>query len=202
MYQGAYQSKKPPVRRRRRRSHKPTLLMMALAIVLGAFVGTTVAYLFTNTDALTNTFKPANVTTEITEDFKNNVKNNVQVKNTGDIDAYIRAAVVVTWQDDKGNVHPTAPVADTDYTVTFPTNTGWVKHTDGFYYYTSAVASDKTTGILLTDCKPAEGKAPAGYHLSVEILASAIQSEPASAVQDAWNVTVKTDGTLNVGGNA
>lgn len=201
MYQGAYQSKKSPVRRRRR-SHKPTLLMMALAIVLGAFVGTTVAYLFTNTDALTNTFNPAKVTTEITEDFDKNVKDNVKVKNTGDIDAYIRAAVVVTWQDVNGNVHPTAPVADADYTVNYPTNTGWVKHTDGFYYCTTAVKPNATTGILLTNCKPVEGKAPEGYHLSVEILASAIQSEPASAVQEAWNVTVNTDGTLNVGGNA
>lgn len=199
MYQGAYQSKKPPVRRRRRRSHKPTLLMMALAIVLGAFAGTTVAYLFTNTDALTNTFKPANVTTEITEDFKNNVKNNVQVKNTGDIDAYIRAAVVVTWQDDQGNVHPTAPVAETDYTVTFPADTGWVKHTDGFYYYTTAVKTNATTGILLTNCKPVEGKAPEGYYLSVEILASAIQSEPASAVVEAWGFNPTT---LANGGNA
>lgn len=198
MYQGAYQSKKPPVRRRRRRSHKPTLLMMALAIVLGAFVGTTVAYLFTNTDALTNTFNPAKVTVDVPEDFDKNVKDNVKVKNTGDIEAYVRVAVVVTWQDDKGNVHPTAPVTGTDYTVTFPTNTGWVKHTDGFYYYTSAVASDKTTGILLTECKPVAGKAPEGYHLSVEILASAIQSEPASAVVEAWGV----DPTTLKGGNA
>lgn len=195
MYQGAYQSKKPPVRRRRR-SHKPTLLMMALAIVLGAFVGTTVAYLFTNTDALTNTFNPAKVTTEITEDFDKNVKDNVKVKNTGDIDAYIRAAVVVTWQDVNGNVHPTAPVAGTDYTVTW-TMDGWVK-SGNFYYYTKPVAAGASTGILLTDCKPVEGMAPEGYHLSVEILASAIQSEPASAVVEAWGV----DPTTLKGGNA
>lgn len=196
MYQGAYQSKKPPVRRRRR-SHKPTLLMMALAIVLGAFVGTTVAYLFTNTDALTNTFNPAKVTVDVPEEFNGNVKNNVKVKNTGDIEAYVRAAVVVTWQDDNGNVHPTAPVAGTDYNVTFPADTGWVK-SGNFYYYTKPVAAGASTGILLTNCKPVEGKAPEGYHLSVEILASAIQSEPASAVVEAWGV----DPTTLKGGNA
>lgn len=194
MYQGSYQNN--PQRRRRRRSRKPTLLMLALAILLVAVVGTTIAYLFTNTGSITNTFTPASVTTKITEDFKNNVKDNVQVQNTGDVEAYIRAAVVVTWQDDSGNVYPTAPVEGTDYTVTYPGN-GWVKHTDGYYYYTSPVAAGASTGILLTDCKPVEGMTPEDYHLVVEILASAIQSKPANAVTEAWGVDPTT-----LGGNA
>lgn len=196
MYEGAYAQKRKPVRRRRRRTQRPTLLLTALVLIFGALVGSTVAFLFTNTDPLTNTFAPANVTTEITEDFKDNVKDNVQVKNTGDIPAYIRAAVVVTWQNDKGEVHPTTPVEGTDYTVTW-TMDGWKKHTDGYYYYTSAVAAKASTGILLTECKPVEAKTPDGYHLVVEILASAIQSEPASAVTDAWGVDPTT-----LGGNA
>lgn len=194
MYQGSYQNN--PQRRRRRRSRKPTLLMLALAILLVAVVGTTIAYLFTNTGSIANTFTPASVTTEITEDFKNNVKNDVQVKNTGNVEAYIRAAVVVTWQNDAGEVYPTAPVEDTDYTVTW-TMGGWKKHTDGYYYYTSSVAPDKSTGILLTDCKPVAGMTPEDYHLVVEILASAIQSKPDSAVMDAWKVNPSS-----LGGNA
>lgn len=193
MYQGSYQNNP---QRRRRRNRKPTLLMLALAILLVAVVGTTIAYLFTNTGSITNTFTPANVTTEITEDFNNNVKNNVQVKNTGDVEAYIRAAVVVTWQNDAGEVYPTAPVEGTDYTVSYPGN-GWVKHTDGYYYYTSPVAAGASTGILLTDCKPVDGKAPDDYHLVVEILASAIQSKPDNAVTDAWGINPTT-----LGGNA
>ena len=39
------------------------------------------------------------------------------------------------------------------------------------------------------------GKAPEGYLLSVEILASAIQSEPSSVVAEQWGVTV-TDGNI------
>lgn len=191
MQQGAYQRKRHPARRRR--SRKPTLLMMALAIALGAVVGSTVAYLFTNTDAMTNTFSPAHVTCEVAEDFNGSVKSNVKIRNTGDIDAFIRATVVVTWQDSAGNVHPTAPVAGTDYTVSFPQNTGWVKN-GNYYYYTSAVAPNKLTGVLFTDCKPVEGKAPAGYHLSVEILASAIQSVPENVAEDVWGVDPTTLG--------
>lgn len=182
-------SKRKTATRRHRRNSKPFFLLVALAVVLCAVVGTTVAYLFDNTEPITNTFTPVEVTTEITEDFKNNVKNDVKVTNTGDIDAYIRAAVVVTWQNDDGNVYPTAPVEGTDYTVSYPGN-GWVKHTDGYYYYTSAVAPNASTGVLLTDCKPVESKTPDGYHLVVEILASAIQAEPADAVKEAWSVTI------------
>lgn len=202
MYQGAYQHKATPARRRRRRNHKPTLLLLALVLILGAMVGTTLAYLFTNTDGLVNTFTPANVTVDIDEpgwDEDKTVKNDVTVKNTGDVEAYIRAAVVVTWQNDKGEVYPTAPVEGTDYTVSL-TMSRWVKYGD-FYYYTSPVAPSKSTGVLLTDCKVKDGATPPdGYHLSVEILASAIQSQPATAVREAWGVTVDSNGNLSVGG--
>lgn len=200
MYQGAFEKKRTPVKKRRRRGRKPTLLMMALVIALGAFVGTTLAYLVTNTAAVANTFNPVKVSTDIDEPgWDGEVKNNVTVKNTGDISAYIRAAVVITWQDDAGNVHPDTPAQGTDYTITW-TRAGWAEK-NGFYYYTSPVAPNQSTGVLLTGCTPIEGKAPAGYHLSVEILSSAIQSEPKSVVTEAWKVSVNADGTLNVGGS-
>lgn len=199
MYQGNYTNKRKP--RRRYRSKKPSALLIALVAILGALVGTTIAYLFTNTGSITNTFTPGNVTTKITEEFNEDVKNNVQVKNTGNVEAYIRATVVITWQDDEGNVYPTAPVEGTDYTVSWTNTDVWVKH-GGYYYYTVPVAANDLTKVLFTSCSPVEGKAPEGYHLVVEILASAIQSKPADAVQAAWSVTVNTDGTLNVGGNA
>lgn len=170
---------------------KTILLLVSLVIVLIAMVGTTIAYLVTNTAPITNTFTPSKVTTTITEEFDKEVKNNVQVKNTGDVEAYIRAAVVVTWQNDAGEVYPTAPAEDTDYTVSYPGN-GWVKHTDGYYYYTSTVAPNASTGVLLTDCKPVEGKAPDGYHLVVEILAQSIQAKPDNAVTDAWGFVPTT----------
>lgn len=193
MYQGAFEKKRTPVKKRRRRGRKPTLLMMALVIALGAFVGTTLAYLVTNTAAVANTFNPVKVSTDIEEpNWDHKVKNNVTVKNTGDISAYIRAAVVITWQDDAGHVHPDTPVAGTDYNITW-TKDGWVEK-DGFYYYTSPVAPNQSTGVLLTGCKPVEGKAPTGYHLSVEILSSAIQSEPKSVVTEAWGVDPTTLG--------
>lgn len=199
MYEGAYAQKRKPVRRRRRRTQRPTLLLAALVLIFGALVGSTVAFLVADTDPVTNTFNPTNVTTTVEEDFKNNVKNDVKVKNTGEIPAYIRAAVVVTWQNEAGQVYAQTPVEGTDYTLTW-TMDGWTK-IGNFYYYTSPVAAGQSTGILFTNCKPVEGMAPEGYHLCVEILASGIQSDPASAVEQAWDVKV-ANGKLTAGGAA
>lgn len=202
MYEGAYAQKRKPVRRRRRRTQRPTLLLAALVLIFGALVGSTVAFLVAGTQTVTNQFKPTKVTTTITEDFPDHkVKNNVKVQNTGEIPAYIRAAVVVTWQNDAGQVYAQTPVEETDYTLSWNT-TDWFQEGD-FWYYKSAVNANASTNYLLTDCKLKEGVTPPkDYYLCVEILASAIQSEPASAVEDAWPVTVGTGGTLSAkGGN-
>lgn len=193
MYSGKYAKKNRKSRKHLRKS-KPSLLLITLVVLLGVLVGSTVAYLVTNTGSIANSFVPAKITTDITEDFNGSVKNNVQVKNTGDVEAFIRAAVVVTWQNDAGEVYPTAPVEGTDYTVSYPGN-GWVKHTDGYYYYTAVVKAGSSTGVLLTDCRPVEGKTPEDYHLVVEILAEAIQSEPDTAINNAWKVQIK-DGNV------
>ena len=65
----------------------------------------------------------------------------------------------------------------------------WVKGNDGYFYYRTPVAPGNSTGESLLSCTPyyPEGVDPQ-YILSVEILATAVQSTPASAVQEAWGV--------------
>lgn len=169
--------------------------VLALVLILGAAVGGTLAYLVTQTDPVTNTFEPSHVSCKIEEEFDGTTKSNVKVKNTGDIDAYIRAKVVITWKDANGNVYAAAPVENTDYTISYNRN-DWAE-IDGIYYYKNAVASGKSTSKLIDTCAPTDGTAPEGYALSVEILAEAIQAEPAAAVQEAWGMTVGTNGALS-----
>lgn len=183
------------------------VLLLSLAAILIVCVGTTIAYLMQQTDDVVNTFEPASVTCEVREEtFDGQVKENVTVANTGDIDAYIRADVVVTWQDQQGNVYGKKPVAGEDYTITYNlSNEGWVyNEADGFYYYKEKVghvAPDNVTDVLITECAPTTDAAPAGYYLSVEILASAIQADGVSdgvgepgtienetAIHNAWGV--------------
>lgn len=170
---------------------KATALLVSLVLLLTVTVGSTLAYLIDRTDPVVNMFAPSKVTVEVQETFTNNVKSNVTIKNTGDIPAYIRAAVVITWQDDAGNVYGKAPVAKTDYTTTgMP---GDWKEYDGFYYWPVAVSKEESTGVLIGEVKPIAGKAPEGYFLCVEILASGIQADGVNdsgtkAVEVAWGV--------------
>ena len=172
------------------------LVVSVLALVL-AVAGGTLAWLTANSGPVTNTFPPAQVTCTVEETFDGTTKSDVKIKNTSNIDAYIRAYVVVTWKDAEGNVYGKLPVKDTDYTMTMPNNTKWFKSGD-YYYYPDAVPSGASTGMLIKECKLI-GTPPAdGYSLSVEIIAEAIQSLPATTVASVWPVTVNADGMLTV----
>lgn len=165
---------------------KKPVALVALLLLLCCTVAGTLAYLVDSTDPVTNTFTPASVSTEVNEDFDGITKSNVTIKNTGDIPAYIRAAVIINWADGDGNVSAT-PVKTTDYTIKW-TKEGWVEH-GGYYYYTAPVAVGALTGQLFTGCELAKGVTPPeGYSLQVTILADGIQSEPADAVIQAWGV--------------
>jgi hypothetical protein len=75
---------------------KTVILFAALLIVIGAAVNGSVAFLFTNTDDVINTFVPGSVTGEITETFNADSKTSAKIKNTGNVTAYVRVAVTGT----------------------------------------------------------------------------------------------------------
>lgn len=186
---------KPVKRRQKAKRVGSGFVLLILAVVLA--IGGTLAYIIANTEEVKNKFTPGEVRCEVLEDpFDKITKSNVRIKNTGNTAAYIRATYVVTWQKDDGTVNGKMPVVGTDYTIVFADNTGWKKIGD-YWYYTLPVlpfedgVETGETGVLIASCKLAEGAAvPTGYHLSVEIIASAIQSEPASVVAEKWHVAV------------
>ena len=173
---------------------KPIALLVSLALVVTAVLGVTIAYLTARDDSITNTFVPGEVSCEVTESLDGTEKKNVCVKNTGDADAYIRAAIVVTWQDEDGNVYAKAPTAN-DYTMSLNT-TDWEKSGDYYYYKSAVVAGTGVTEALINSCtQESDAAVPDGYTLHVEILAQAIQSTPVGALQNtaqyAWGYEVK-----------
>lgn len=183
MYNGSHAkaNNKPRIR-----MNKLAILFIAVVMLIGAVVGSTVAFLVTQTDPVENKFSYAKLSTEITEDFNGATKSNVQIKNTGDTAAYIRATYVVTWRDMNGNVVPSVP-GGYSYSLKENPDGKWKKIGDYFYYPTPVEPDSSTLGSLL-NCEvtyPVEHE----YQLHVEILASAIQSTPANAVTEAWGVT-------------
>ncbi len=159
------------------------ILLAAVIVLLAGAVGGTWAFLVAQSEPVQNNFTYAHVSCTIDEKFDGTTKSDVQIQNTGDIPAYIRARIVVTWKDENGNVSSTVPVKNTDYTITF-NETDWTQQ-GGYWYCKTAVNPDGFTPKLITECKKT-GTAPKDYDLSVEILADAIQSEPANAVKEAW----------------
>lgn len=189
-----------------RRPKRLATLLVSLLLVLGVAVGGTVAFLSTRTDSKENTFTPSEVTCEVTETFENNVKSRVAVRNTGDTTAFIRAAINVTWMSNQDAANQTVsakvPVKDTDYSIKLADNTNWIEGADGYYYYKLPVDPQDSTGVLIEECKlQNNASVPDGYHLSVEIVASAIQSAPDSVVQSMWHVTVENGKITSANGS-
>lgn len=171
-YHGSRAAKKNPAPKR-------LALLLALVLILVGTVGGTVAYLATHTKPVVNTFTPGKVTCQVEEKFDGTKKTEAVVRNTGNIPAYIRVAVVANTVD--GN----------DVTGAFDVSNklcgeNWQYNVaDGYYYYKGIVQpSEVTGGNLLKESINLTG-------IQVTILASAIQSTPADAVGDAWHMSYK-----------
>ena len=185
MYQGSHARAK---KHSRIRMNKLAILFIAVVMLIGAVVGSTVAFLVTDTQPVTNTFEYAKVSCAVIETFNGSKKENVQIKNTGTTDAYIRATYVVNWLNKDGTIAASVPT-DYSYSLTENPDSKWTYNpNDGYcYYWTPVAPGGFTAGSLLTCIVTKQPDNPQ-YILSVEILATAVQSTPANAVQEAWGV--------------
>lgn len=200
MYHGKYEARHLQ-RRRKRRSKKTGMLFLSLLLVATMMVGGTVAWLSTKSAPITNTFLPTKVTCKVTERFdgRTGVKSNVNVENTGDIDAYIRVKLVTYRVNDKEqHIGGTAKIPP------FTPGNGWVKKGD-YYYYTQPVApGTKPAAALISSIILTGSYTDAdGGKQAIDVMAEAIQSVPEDAVRAAWgeDFSIGTDGSLIVPNN-
>lgn len=190
MYNGSHARAK---KHSRIRMNKLAILFIAVVMLIGAVVGSTVAFLVTKTAPVENKFTYASVSCTVSESFNGTTKEKVQIQNTGTTDAYIRATYVVNWLNKDGSIAPVPQgTIPNGYTLSISENpdNAWTKGTDGYFYYLTPVAPGGLTDGSLVNCTVTypQGVEPE-YILSVEILATAVQSTPAKAVQEAWGVT-------------
>lgn len=190
MYNGSHAkaNNKPRIR-----MNKLAILFIAVVMLIGAVVGSTVAFLVTKTAPVENKFTYASVSCTVSESFNGTTKEKVQIQNTGTTDAYIRATYVVSWLNKDGSIAPVPQETTPDgyiLSISENPNNAWTKGTDGYFYYLTPVAPGGLTDGSLVNCTVTypQGVEPE-YILSVEILATAVQSTPANAVTEAWGVT-------------
>lgn len=181
MYQGRHsgsdspRSDRPAAPRRAGGRKKPLSLLVALALLLTLAVGGSLAWLVSN-DQVSNSMEPGNVPITINETVSGTTKSSVTVTNDGNIQAYIRVAVIANAVDEDGNVTVGAKP-------TFTVSSDWTL-IDGYYYYNGVVEPKGATAPLFTDSVDFAGG-------EVNILAESIQvlgglTGDGNASIDAW----------------
>lgn len=169
------------------KARKTATLLVAIVLLLGVAVGTTVAYLIDRTTPIENKFEYAKTDVTVEETLTGTEKSNVQVKNESNIPVYIRATYVVNWVDKAGNIVTSVP-DEYIYQLDKNPNGTWVEGKDGYFYYPTPVQPNGLTDGSLLTCTVTKQPANPEYTLNVEILATAIQSEPKDAIKNAWGV--------------
>lgn len=167
------------------RVYRTAVLLIAVLLLITTAVGSTAAFLVTKTEPVEEAFAYAQVSCQVTRSG-----NALAVQNTGTAQAYIRASYAVNWLDVNGNIVAAVPEG---YSCDPVENPQWEKGEDGYFYYPYPVDPGSETPSLLT-CSVSRPEEPE-YTLSVEVVAEAIQSNPAEAAEEAWGVTV-IDGVL------
>ena len=184
MYQDPQEKGRGPAAR----VYRTAVLLIAVLLLIGTAVGSTAAFLVTKTEPVVEDFAYAQVSCQVTRSGSA-----LAVQNTGTAQAYIRASYAVNWLDREENIVAAVPE---DYSCDLDENQGaWVDGGDGYFYYPAPVDPGGETPSLLT-CSVLCPENPK-YTLSVEVVAEAIQSNPAEAAEEAWGVTV-SDGVLTV----
>lgn len=202
MYRGRYEGKHrkaaAPAHGKALRTGRLTTMVIATVLLLALAIGGTLAWLSTKDAPIQNKFLPTKVTCEVTERFDGStgVKSNVNVKNTGTIDAFIRVKLVTYRTNDQGqHIGGIASIP------AFTLGTGWVKCGD-YYYYTKPVAPNQMPETYLAKSMTLNSSYtdPDGGKQAIDVMAEAIQSQPEAAVKEAWGAgfSINQHGTLVV----
>lgn len=183
---------------------KLTGILLLLVLMMSFTVGGAYAYLHWN-DSLQNSFTyESSVTPDVKENFSGSEKTNVYV-NVGDTgySVYVRAAVLINWKNEAGEVLANIPELTNDYEIQYNlTDSDWFDGGDGFYYFANPVNSLGNTDILISKCVEVDDSPIDGYKLNVDIVTQTIQSAGFTdagvpLVTEAWKVTVNSDKTIS-----
>ena len=160
----------------------------------------------------TFTLDPTVVDVSIEDEMSDDrsTKSDVQIRNTGNKDAYIRAAIVGNWVDptdgtilmgsvaDDGTYTPAVAWSETDTNqgvfVDLPTNSNWVKKDDGFWYFKQIVPPGKLTGetatggthIPLFTSYTKKNPPVEGAGLVMELVVQAVDASAGTNWESAW----------------
>ena len=172
-------------------------IVIVLSVVILLLCGAAAALMFRQTNLLTNEFETAIVDCQVHEKTDTGsviagVKSSIQVKNTGNIPAYIRVRFVSYWVDSEERVMGKA----SEMPEILYNEAAWFKENDIYYCKTPIEVGAFTPELLQSGKKIVlRVDEETGYRQVVEVFADAIQSKPDRAVENSWKVNV-TDNNI------
>ena len=172
------------------------VLSLVAVVVMVAVSDYADAYMRKTTEEIDNNFIPAEVTCDVIETFDetSGIKSSVQVKNTGNISSYIRLRIVSYYVDSEGEIQF---VPSPKVNVNYNKSDWFIDAEEDTYYYRYPVVNGENTAEFLAEGATIKlGSYTANsitYYQVVEIVAEAIQAEPAKSVESAWPVKVDAE---------
>ena len=135
----------------------------------------------------TFTLAPSTISVEVTDIVENKTtKKNLETRNTGNKDAWMRAAIVGNWVNTSGQI--VAPWNDSQGTfVGLGGNGAWIEGGDGFWYFQYKVPAGglPSTPLFTTYTKPSTTPSGAAG-LQIDITVQVIDSGLGTNFADAW----------------
>lgn len=177
----------------------PVVLVTLLLLSISAVAVWAAINSMTTDEVVENTFEPAVTSVEVVETFDGITKSNVYVTNTGSTTApigpavYVRVRLLPYWYDAGRN----QIVGIASWTPNFSKGTDWETYWleigDYYYYKTPIVAGASTSNLIDSITLTTDDD---GNRQVLEVIAESIQSNPSSAVTDAWGVSVNSSGEI------
>ena len=174
------------------------LLLLSCIVLATVFsVNGTLAYLSVRSETIVNQFEPGKVDGNIEETFESNVKSSIKVKNTGNINCYVRILLIPYWVSQYES-----RVGEDAWELNMQFNqVDWFSREEGgmiYYYHRAPIAPEDLTAELLAEEFTITLKASEDGTLyqALDIFAECFQAELPEAVELYWGVEVGEDGSL------
>ena len=153
------------------------LLVVSMTAVYAARI---IQYTYGTTVDIEDEFVPVAVSCSV----KDNGNGTYTITNTSNTSVYLRFTVAPTWvSTDTGRTHWSAPT----YSVSLSSNS-WMTSSDGFYYYVNPLAEGSSVTVTVNHTNATSP--PVHHEYRVNLVAEVIQSEPITAMKEAWDVNV------------
>lgn len=164
--------------------HMRFFWVLAVFIVIDIFIGSVMSFM-TSSDHAWNTFRTAAQTLEIEErwdpptEFEegNRYTKEVSVRNTGTTPCYVRVFAEMERPEMEEAI-------EVDYDLATGSGPGWLKFSDGYYYYTEKIDAGDSTPPLFS--KLTAKKDVTDFRMIV--YAETVQCEGHTSYADAWDI--------------